>query len=242
MRPVRATTALTAAAGLSAAVLLAGCSAGTAAPRGTVTVTVPAPLSGASSLSGSSGPSASSSAGSGSGPATAASSAVPSPAATTIDGTCASDLPELAVLNALDRNRLAGDTAYVVGAPEKSIGRLTYLNCQYGLRGKGTNATPAVEISVNLYDTPERAAARIPGTVEDYTAHGASDTDVTLSGGVHGHLLTGGSGDYGVPLLVAATGRRTLAVSMDSHAVPTPSPQQATTALANLALTRTAGG
>ena len=57
-------------------------------------------------------------------------------------GSCASDLPELAVLNALDRNTLPGDTAFVVGAPEKSIGRLTYLNCRYGVAREGRGRDP----------------------------------------------------------------------------------------------------
>jgi hypothetical protein len=135
---------------------------------------------------------------------------------TQFEGTCDSMLPDSAVYDALGIDSLPGEHAFVVGKPESSINRLAYLNCRYGVTGKGSAATPAIEIGVSLYATENDAASRITATVDDYSAHGASTSDTTVDG-LPATMLTGGVGDgYDVPTLVVASGQRTVAVSIAS--------------------------
>ena len=134
---------------------------------------------------------------------------------------------------------LGGQTAFVVGLPEKDIGRLGYLNCRYGLPDASAGAVAKAEIGVSLYKDAQAAAARIPATVDDYVAHGASSSTTQVDG-QSATILTGGTGaGYTDPTLVLASGQRTVAVSMHESAGA-----QATkdlTALAHLALTQTGG-
>lgn len=136
---------------------------------------------------------------------------------------------------------LAGTTAFVVGQPEPDIGRVAYLNCRYGVTGTGTAATPKIEIGISLYDSAAHATARITATVDDYTAHGATATDTTVDS-LTATMLTGGVGaGYDVPLLVVASGQRTVAVSVASSVATGDKAVSDATALANLALHRTGG-
>jgi hypothetical protein len=178
-------------------------------------------------------------------PSTTSTSAAPSPTSTALHqlpGTCDSLLPAAAVDNALGRS-LGGQTAFVVGLPEKNIGRLGYLNCRYGLAngspGTDAGAVAKAEIGVSLYKDAQSAAARIPATVDDYVAHGATSSTTQVDG-LPATVLTGGAGaGYADPTLVVASGQRTVAVSMHEKAGA-----QATkdlTALAHLALTQTGG-
>jgi hypothetical protein len=178
-------------------------------------------------------------------PATTATTATPSvtptPTATALrqlPGTCDDLLPAAAVDDALGRS-LGGQTAFVVGLPEKDIGRLGYLNCRYGLPDASAGAVAKAEIGVSLYKDAQAAAARIPATVDDYVAHGASSSTTQVDG-QSATILTGGTGaGYTDPTLVLASGQRTVAVSMHESAGA-----QATkdlTALAHLALTQTGG-
>jgi hypothetical protein len=159
-----------------------------------------------------------------------------------LPGTCDDLLPTAAVDDALGRS-LGGRTAFVVGLPEKDIGRLGYLNCRYGLAngspGTDAGAVAKAEIGVSLYKDAQSAAARIPATVDDYVAHGATSSTTQVDG-LPATVLTGGAGaGYADPTLVVASGQRTVAVSMHEKAGA-----QATkdlTALAHLALTQTGG-
>jgi hypothetical protein len=177
-------------------------------------------------------------------PATSASTS-PTPTAaptlTKLSGTCDTLLPDSAVENALGRSLPAGNDAFVVGTPEADIGRVGYLNCRYGVTGAGAAATPALEIGISLYHTAAQAMARITATTDDYDAHGASATDTTVNG-LPATLLSGGTGTgYDVPLLVIAYGQRTVAVSVTSKIASGDKAASDATALAALALERTAG-
>jgi hypothetical protein len=220
----------------AATAVLAACNAG--APHKTVTVTVAAPDPGAGS----------SSAGSRAGSPTASISATQatSPSAATspltrLPGDCASLLPHFTVTQAIGRPDLAGTDAFVVGQPEKDIGRIAYLNCRYGVTGRGTSATTAIEIGISLYSTPLQAQARIGATVDDYTTHGATTGDTTVEGRP-AKILTGGSGaGYEQLLLVVASAQRTVAVSVDATVAQGEKAAQDAAALAALALRRTGG-
>jgi hypothetical protein len=130
---------------------------------------------------------------------------------TKLSGNCDSLLPQVEVESTMGV-QFAGKTAFVVGVPEKNIGRLSYLNCRYGISAGA--ATPATEIGISLYDTPTQAQTRLAGTIDDYRSHGATQSPATVSG-MAATLLTDGSGaGYDVPLLVVAAGQRTVAVSV----------------------------
>lgn len=124
-------------------------------------------------------------------------------------------LPQPLIDTTLNRP-IGGTTAFIVGAAEADIGRLAYLNCRYGLPAgaAASTATPTLEIGISLYDTAAHAAARIPATVDDYANHGASQTDVTVDG-VAVAILTMASGEgYTNPTAVAASGQRTIAITL----------------------------
>lgn len=210
--------------------LLSAC--GSSSPGGAATVTVTssgsptAPATGSSPASGS---------------AVAPSPGVSPSNLTKLSGTCDTLLPDSAVTEALGVAQLVGDDSFVVGQPEKDIGRIAYLNCRYGLRGKGAAAIPKVEIGVSLYTTAAKAAIRISATGDDYAAHGAMSADVTVDG-LPGKLFTGGVGTgYEVPLLVVASGQRTVAVSVATSVATGDKVTKASTDLATLALKRTGG-
>lgn len=134
---------------------------------------------------------------------------------TRLPGSCTSSLPVSAVENAIGRD-VPGNTAFVVGAAEADIGRLSYLNCRYGLPGGAAaqTATPAIEIGVSLYRSAADAAKRIPVTVDDFENHGADRSPATV-GTLSATVLTDGEGDgYDVPTIVLASGQRTVAVSI----------------------------
>ena len=185
-------------AGLAVGVLLlAGCSQA-AAPNG-----------GAGS-SASSGPASSSA------PTSASRPASPSPTAAatgepSLGGRC-EDLLPVGTVNIALRRTVIGRTAFVLGVAEPDIGRLTYLNCRYGLAApvKGKPApVPQVEVGISLYNSPAQANRRVQATIDYYRAHNAVDRAVRV-GSAQGTLLTG----YGLPTLVVAAGPRTTAVSV----------------------------
>lgn len=200
---------------------LAACSAPPSGPVATVTVTRPAP--GAASTS----------------PAAPVSgTGAPPSHQRSLNGTCASVLTDYDVARALGR-RLPGGHAFVVGRPDPGIHRIGYLNCRYGLTGTGS--APKVEVGISLYSDAGHAAARVTATVDDYAGHGASATHVTVAGHP-GTLLTGGSGTgYTVPLLVAASGQRTVAVSVDRSVAGRHKLARSATALGAAALRNTGG-
>lgn len=163
-------------------------------------------------------------------PASTSAPAVPAK----LPGSCVDMLPLPVVENALNRN-VPGLTAFVVGVAEPDIHRLGYVNCRYGLAT--AQSPPAIEIGISLYRTAA-AAARIPATVDDFTAHGATASDTTVSGAA-AQLLTGGSGTGYGPTIVLASGQRTVAVTLVPSA--TQNPRGDLTTLAALALQRSAG-
>jgi hypothetical protein len=210
----------------AAIAVLAACTTNKPAP--VVTVTVP-PTSQASTP-----PSSTSS----TAPATSASAL---PHQTKLPGDCGTLLPHFDVTSAIHTADVAGADAFVVGQPDKGIGRIAYLNCRYGVTGHGDAATPKIEIGISLYSTAARAAARVAATVDDYTGHGATDAD-TVVASRSGHVLTGGAGaGYDVPLAVVASGQRTVAVSIDPAVATGATATKDAVALAALALHRTGG-
>ena len=135
---------------------------------------------------------------------------------------------------------IGGKTAFIVGIPDKSIGRVSYLNCRYGVPAAPKGATPQIEITAALYGTPAQAEKRAAGTVSDYVANGATATQVTV-GDVPGTILTGGLGaGYNVPLLVTSSGQRTVAVSLNKSGLSAAKRTEILTNLGALALTNTA--
>jgi hypothetical protein len=161
---------------------------------------------------------------------------------TKLPGNCYSVLSLYDVEQAVG-HRIGGKTAFIVGLPDKTIGRLVYVNCRYGLpnAAPGTKVTPRIEINVALYNTPAVAEQRYNATIRDYVANGATSAQVTTADHP-ASILTGGVGaGYNVPTLVAASGQRTVAVSLND---PTVSPAERTrllTALGTLALKNTGG-
>lgn len=192
----------------------------------TVTITASGPTSGSSASSSS---------------ASSATSSQPATPMTKFSGNC------YALLTLYDVQRAAGytiggKTAFIVGVPDKTLGRLSYLNCRYGLpaAAPGRSATPQIEINVALYRTPAQAQKRAASTVSDYVANGATATQVTI-GDVPGTILTGGLGaGYSVPLLVTSSGQRTVAVSLNKSGLSAARRTQILSNLGALALTNTA--
>ncbi len=138
----------------------------------------------------------------------------PAPAATgepSLGGRCEELLP-VGQVNIALRRTVIGRTAFVLGVAEPDIGRLTYLNCRYGLaapvKGKPAPA-PQVEIGISLYKSAAQAAKRIQATVEHYRVNGAGDRPARV-GSAQGVMLSG----YGMPTLVVAAGPRTVAVTV----------------------------
>ena len=211
--------------------LVAALAACTKAPASSSTRTVTITASGAAS---------------GSSSASAPASPSPSPTQpatpmTKFSGTCYSQLTLYDVQRTAGYP-IGGKTAFVVGVPDKTLGRLTYLNCRYGLPATppGGSATPQIEINVALYGTAADAAKRAASTVSDYVANGATPAQVTIADNP-GTILVGGTGaGYSVPLLVASSGQRTVAVSLNKGGLPSTRRTQILSDLGALALTNTA--
>jgi hypothetical protein len=156
---------------------------------------------------------------------------------TALPGHCESVLPLGSIVDAVGHT-VPGDTVFVLGLPDPDIGRLSYLNCRYGIV-KGKPA--AIEIGVSLYRTAAKAQARVQPTVDDYTQHGASADAATVDG-ESATLLTGGTGEGYGPAIVLATGQRTVVVSMPAGTEATTEIRKDLVALAALAVERTGLG
>ncbi len=159
-------------------------------------------------------PSTSSAPTSSSAKATPKPSATPTPKATakpTLGGHCEDLLSVSTVDEALGRP-VIGQTAFVLGIAEPNIGRLTYLNCRYGIP-KAVKGKPAptaqLEIGVSLYKSIAQAQTRVQGTIEDYKNNGAHSATIPVGDG-NATFLTG----YGLPTLVIASGPRTVAITI----------------------------
>ena len=128
-----------------------------------------------------------------------------------LGGRC-EDLLSVGTVNIALRRTVIGRTAFILGVAEPDIGRLTYLNCRYGIPApvKGKPAPqPQVEIGISLYNSAAQANRRIQATVEYYRAHGAGDRPAQV-GSTPGTMLSG----YGMPTVVVAAGPRTVAVTV----------------------------
>lgn len=173
-------------------------------------------------------------------PSSSSASATPTPSPTgpaSLGGRCEDLLPVSAVDDALARP-VIGQTAFILGIAEPNIGRLTYLNCRYGLAAKvkGKPApVPLVEIGVSLYSSAAQATRRVQGTVEDYRTHGATQQNAAV-GPNPAIILLG----YGAPTILASAGPRTVAITVAAKLI-TSAPTSALVALAKLALDATAG-
>lgn len=153
--------------------------------------------------------------------ASASRSASATPKATakpTLGGECGDLLPLSAVDQALGRP-VIGTTSFIRGIAEPNIGRLTYLNCRYGIP-KAVKGKPAptaqLEIGVSLYNSAAQATKRVQGTINDYRDHGAGQQDIKV-GTVDAVLLLG----YGAPTLVASDGPRTVAITISPALIKT---------------------
>lgn len=152
-----------------------------------------------------------------------------------LPGPCDDLLPTPAIVNAIGQ-KIHGEAVFVVGLPDRSIGRVGYINCRYG----GTKTAPAVEIQVSLYQSDAKAAARIGPNRDDFIGHGAKATNTTV-GGAPAILLVGATGDGYAPTIVMALGQRTIAVSIQKDAVKSAKLVADLKALAILAAERTTG-
>ena len=210
------------------ALLLAACTGNSAKSKADLTPSTPS--TSISSATPSTPPSTS---------ATTKPSTTPRPtSSTSLGGDCTSVLPVLSVDRAVGKT-VAGQTAFVVDAPNYAIGQVERVNCQYGLttpKGKKTTSTPLVEVSVSLYDTSAHASARVAATKETWREGGAVPHPVTVAGHP-GVVLIG----HGSPLLVLGVGARTVAVSIAATLVTAARRDAVLTALAGGAL-RGAGG
>ena len=228
MIPPRLRTLVLLAAGVCSAAAVAGCAPHTkVGPTTFVTVTVTPTPAASTPSSTTASPT----------PTTAASSSSSAAVMTALPGHCESVLPLGSVVDAVGHT-VPGDTAFVLGLPDPDIGRLSYLNCRYGI---DKTKPAAIEIGVSLYRTATKAESRIQPTVDDYTQHGASADETTVDG-ESATLLTGGTGEGYGPTIVLATGQRTVVVSMPAGTDPTSDVRKDLVALAALAVERTGLG
>lgn len=148
------------------------------------------------------------------------------------------DLLSRGVVTGTLGKKLAGPNVFVVGEPDRSISRLSYINCRYG--GNPNRDEPDVEIQVSLYSTAAKAAARVPANIIDFEQHGARPTKVTVHG-MPATLLIGGHGVGYYPTVVMAAANRTVAVSIKPGVLPSNQLSAKLVALAALAERRTSG-
>jgi hypothetical protein len=211
--------------------LVAACSS--AKPQRVVTVTVPPSHRSSPSSSSPASPS-------GTGSTSASGTATAAPL-TKLSGTCDTLLPDYSISQAVGGAQLAGIDAFVVGTPDPGIGRRAYLNCRYGVTGTGAAAKTKIEVGISLYSSPDKAAARVASTIDDYQAHGASGQQTTVDGR-QATVLSGGVGaGYDQPLVVVASGQRTVAVNVAPSVASGARAVQDAVAIATLALKRTGG-
>lgn len=121
---------------------------------------------------------------------------------------CDSLLPFTDLDSALGRP-LFGDTRFIEGVAQPSIGRTARVTCQYGI-AKGARGAPPVEVGISTYTDAAAATKRISDTIASARAGGAtSQSDVTIAG-APGTLL-GSKTDF---TAVVAQGNRTVVVTV----------------------------
>ena len=103
---------------------------------------------------------------------------------------------------------LFGESAFVKGVAQPSIGRTGRVTCRYGL-ARGGRGTAPVEVGVSTYKDVESAAERVQATVSDQRGQGATQSEVTIAG-TPATVLGGRT----AVLVVLAQGSRTVAVTV----------------------------
>lgn len=171
-------------------------------------------------------------------PTSATPKPTPSPTGpASLGGRCDNLLPVTTIDDVLSRP-VIGRTSFILGVAEPNIGRLSRINCQYGLSTpvKGKPKTgPLIEIGISLYNSATQASRRVQGTIEDYRTNGATQYKAAVAT-FPATILLG----YTAPTLVTAAGPRTIVVTVSSRLVAG-SPTSALVSLAKAALDATAG-
>lgn len=171
--------------GLAAVLAVAGCSSGGGGtPQAAATTTAPAP-----SASGES-----------------AGSPTPTPTPNLPAG-CDAMLPFTDLDQALGRP-LFGETRYVVGVAQPSIGRTGRVTCQYGLARGGKGPAP-VEVGASTYEDATSATDRVAATVASLRAGATSQATATIAG--QPATVIGSRASF---TAVVAQGNRTVAVTV----------------------------
>jgi hypothetical protein len=166
--------------------VVAGCSSGgDDTPQAAATTTTPAP-----SGSGSAG------------------STAPTPTPTpNLPAGCDAMLPFTDLDQALGRP-LFGETRYVVGVAQPSIGRTGRITCQYGLARGGKGPAP-VEVGASTYKDTTSATERVAATVAALRASARSQATATIAG--QSATVIGTVASF---TAVVAQGNRTVAVTV----------------------------
>ena len=124
-----------------------------------------------------------------------------------LPGGCDQMLPFTDLDQALGRP-LFGQSRYVLGVAEPSIGRTGRVTCQFGLAANGRG--PALlEVGVSTYKDADSAASRVSATVAALRAGATSQKTATVAG--QPATMIGTKADYN---LVVAQGDRTVAVTL----------------------------
>ena len=136
-------------------------------------------------------------------------SATPTPASTPqLPRGCEGLLPFTDLDRALGRP-LFGESRYVRGVAEPSIGRTGRVTCQYGLAKNGRGAAP-VEVGVSTYRDAESATRRVAATIAALRGAGATSQSPATVAGQPATVL----GDRTSFTAVLALGDRTIAVTV----------------------------
>ncbi|MDR1999317.1 MAG: hypothetical protein LBQ06_05165 [Frankiaceae bacterium] len=162
----------------------------------------------------------------------------PGPAGSPIAGGCGGILPVSAIDQVIG-TQLRGSTSFIVGEPDPSIDRISYLNCQYAIPDPVAGQPPPtaqIEVGLSAYGSSASAQARVQGTIEAYREQGSTSTPVAV-GQLSGTELLGG----GDPTLVVASGNKTVAVTVAAALVTDASRDAILSGLAQRALTGLGG-
>ncbi|HYT09476.1 MAG TPA: hypothetical protein VEL73_02320 [Mycobacteriales bacterium] len=126
---------------------------------------------------------------------------------------CESLLPFTDLDQALGRP-LFGESSFIKGVAQPSIGRIGRVTCRYGLARGGRGVAP-IEVGVSTYKDAESATRRIEQTVAAARGQGSTQGQATVSG-VPATLL----GAREAVTLVLAQGSRTVAVTLQRTLAP----------------------
>jgi hypothetical protein len=138
----------------------------------------------------------------------ASSAATPTPTPTpNLPGGCDQLLPFTDLDQALGRP-LFGQSRYIVGVAQPSIGRTGRVTCQFGLQPNGRGPAP-LEVGVSTYKDADSATERVAATVAALRATATSQRSATVAG--QQAVLIGTKTDNN---LVVAQGDRTVAVTI----------------------------